>query len=287
MSNTIADVVSAARWYLQSGGYYEKASGDAKYLTDEVEVFNKNKGSANWTYFGKLCGINPGAWCAMFVSTCVYKAVGKDKEKAKKAMHGVWPYTACNQLFDAAPDTHRFYGDYQRFTLGKGDRVRYTPCAGDVIVFTDNGRTRTHTGLVTGSDDTYVYTIEGNSANMVRTRSYRRDSSYIYGYVMLNLPVGEAAYTVLENYGRQLTVGVHELSKGCAGPEVERWQALLVGLKITDDSGALIAVDGDFGTRTKQATVRFQKRLFPEDGGQWDGVVGSKTWEAALCREME
>jgi len=286
MSNTIADVVKEAKWYLQSGGYKEKASGDSRYLVDEVEVFGKNAGIANWTYFGKLCGINPGAWCAMFVSTCVYKACEKDKSKARKAMHGVWPYTACNQLFDAADDAHRFYGDYQRFKLGKGDRVRYTPCVGDVIVFTDDKSTRTHTGLVTGADDTYVYTIEGNSANMVRTRSYRRDSSYIYGYVMLNLPVGEASYTVLENYGRQLTVSVHELSKGTSGPEVERWQALLRGLEITDDSGALIAVDGDFGKRTKEATVRFQKRLFPDDESMWDGVVGAKTWEAALSREL-
>lgn len=286
MSNTIADVVTEARWYLQNGGYLEKKNGDAIYLRDEVAMFNKNAGSANYTYFGKLCGINPGAWCAMFVSNAVYKACDKDKTKAKKAMWGVWPYTACNQLFDAADDDHRFYGDYQRFTLGKGDRVRYTPKGGDVIVFTDNGTTRTHTGLVLSADDTYVYTIEGNSANMVRTRSYRRDSSYIYGYITLHLEAGGDIPAQPENYGRQLTVGVHELSKGCAGVEVKRWQQLLNGIGITDDGGNALVADGEFGPRTKEATVRLQKRLFPDEEKKHDGVVGKETWQAVFDREL-
>ena len=286
MSETISDVLKAFEWYLQNGGYHEKANGDPQYLTDTVENFNRNNGSANYTYMGKLCGINPGAWCAMMVSTAVYKGCGESISKARAAMLGLWPYTACNQLWDAADDNHRFYGDYQRFNLGKGDRTRYIPKPGDVIIFTDDGHTRTHTGMVYEVNDKYAYTYEGNSGNKARKRSYSLDSSYIFGYVKLNLPEGESTNKLIEQYGKQFTVSVHELSKGCAGPEVERWQALLVGLKITDDSGALIAIDGDFGKRTKEATIRFQKRLFPDDKSMWDGVVGAKSWEAALSREL-
>ena len=69
MSATIADVLRELKHYVDNGGYYEKKDGTAKYLTDSVENFPLNAGSANYTYFGKLCGFNPGAWCAMFIST--------------------------------------------------------------------------------------------------------------------------------------------------------------------------------------------------------------------------
>ena len=112
---TTGDVLDAFAYYIGHGGYYEKKNGDAQYLTRAVENFQKNVGDANWTYMGKLCGINPGAWCAMMVSTAVYEGCGSDRSAAKKAMWGVWPYTACNQLWDAADDAHRFYGWYQRW----------------------------------------------------------------------------------------------------------------------------------------------------------------------------
>ena len=285
---TISDVLAAFRYYIDNGGYYEKANGNEKYLGREVEDFAANKGSANYTYMGKLCGVNPGAWCAMMVSTAVHDGCGFSKEEARKAMWGLWPYTTVRQLWNAADDSHRFYGYYQRWTLGKGDRVNYIPEAGDVIIFTDNGGgSLTHTGMVYAVDDSYVYTYEGNSGNMARKRSYDLKSSYIYGYVKLNLPKGTPTDEAPANYGAAVKVELHTLSKGCAGVEVERWQALLNGLGITDDSGSPLTVDGDFGTRTKQATIRFQKRLFPDDGAYWDGIVGPKTWEAAFFRRLE
>ena len=288
MSKTISDVLAAFRYYIDNGGYYEKANGDEKYLGREISDFAANKGSANYTYMGKLCGINPGAWCAMMVSTAVHDGCGFSKTAAKDAMWGVWPYATVRQLWNAADDQHKFFGAYQRWTLGRGDRVDYVPEAGDVIIFTDDrGGSLTHTGMVYAVDDTYVYTYEGNSGNMARRRSYDLKSSYIYGYVTLNLPKGTPTEDGVQQYGDAIQINLWELSKGCAGVEVERWQALMNGLGITDDSGAPLKVDGDFGTRTKQATVRFQKRLFPADERQWDGIVGANTMQAALSRKME
>ena len=54
-------------------GYLEKASN--AYLED----MTKNAGYNNWTIFGKWYGLNPGAWCDMFVSYCGTKA---DEEAA-------------------------------------------------------------------------------------------------------------------------------------------------------------------------------------------------------------
>lgn len=286
MSNTKADVLAAFKYYIDNGGYYEKANGDSRYLGREISDFAANKGSANYTYMGKLCGINPGAWCAMMVSTAVHDGCGFSKDAAKKALWGLWPFAVCSSLWRAADDQHRFYGWYQRWTKGKGDRVDYKPCMGDVILFTDDkGASFAHTGMVYAVDDKYVYTYEGNSGNMARKRSYDLKSSYIYGYVKLNLPDGKLTPDTAEQYGSEVSLKAFTISKGCAGVLVERWQALLNGLKITDDSGASLTVDGDFGAKTKQATVRLQKLLFT-DSSKVDGIVGRETWEAALLKEM-
>lgn len=284
---TKADVLREFKWYIDNGGYHEKKNGTAKYLTDTLANFSENAGSANYTYMGKLCGINPGAWCAMMVSTAVYKACGKDSKKAKDAMWGVWPYTSCNQIWDAAPDNKKFWSDHQRFKLGKGSRTRYIPHKGDVIVFTDNTVVRSHTGQVYDVDDKYVYTYEGNSGNMARKRSYLLTSAYIYGYIQLNLPDGEEVTDVKENYGKEITIKTHTLSKGCAGVEVERYQMMLNGMGITDDGGNPLKVDGDFGKCTEQATKRLQKRLFPNAPSLWDGIAGTKTFDGIWNRRLD
>ena len=41
-----------------------------------------------------------------------------------------------------------------------------------------------------------------------------------------------------------------------------------------------LKVDGAFGPLTKQAVVDFQRSHFPDDEKQWDGKVGTHTWEA-------
>lgn len=61
------------------------------------------------------------------------------------------------------------------------------------------------------------------------------------------------------------------IEKGSTGKAVEVWQAII---------GATI--DGDFGSKTEALTITFQKKAFPKDKTQWDGVVGEKTWTAGL-----
>ena len=58
---------------------------------------------------------------------------------------------------------------------------------GDVIFFDweSNGEVD-HVGLVVGRDDKYVYTVEGNSGDMVRTKQYALNSSSIAGYGLMN-----------------------------------------------------------------------------------------------------
>lgn len=305
---TVSDVIEAFAYYIGHGGYYEKRNGTAKYLTNDLSNFAANAGSANYTYMGKLCGINPGSWCAMMVSTAVYEGCGSDMAAAKKAMWGVWPYTACNQLYDAAPSTH------------KGRRGSWSPKPGDVIVFSDNGSIRTHTGMVYAVDDLYIYTYEGNSGNMARKRSYRKTSSYIWGYVRLNLDAAseqedtdakknvkafqrwlgvsddgvygpatkkaivschqrwlnstyKAGLTVDGIWGAETYYATENVQKGDENNDVLIWQGLLYCLGYDP-----VALDGTFGNRTEQATEALQtaKKL------NATGIADRYTWAKAL-----
>ena len=262
---TAAEAVAEMEYWI---GYYEKASGSYA-TTPDKSAFEKNKGSANYTYFGYVCGVQGQPWCAATISTVMLRACGGSQADAKAVLHGVWPYVNCAQVWDAAPDNMKYWSHYQRWTLGKGVRQTYKPIAGDIIVFTDDTKTRSHTGLVYACDGTYVYTIEGNSGNMCRKRSYRLTSAYIYGWIRPVYAAGGAEVTTtVEQYGAALDMGLHVLSKGCAGPEVETLQIMLNGR-----STAGLEVDGGFGNATETAVEAYQEA----NGLYKDGVAGKQT----------
>lgn len=267
---TAAQAVDAFAYWL---GYYEKASS-AYASTRAKTAFDKNKGSNNYTYAGHLCGVQAQPWCAAQVTTAITEACGDSRDDAKVVMLGLWPYINCAQMWDRADNDHKFWGDYQRFTLKKGTRTRYDPMPGDVIVFTDNTVSRDHTGMVYAADDTYVYTYEGNSGNMCRKRSYPRNSKYIYGYVKPLYAEGGGIEIEPDQYGAEIIVEIkrHVLSKGCAGPEVGELQTLL------NAEGAKLKVDNEFGPATQEAVKAYQEA----NGLTADGVVGKSTWAALL-----
>lgn len=244
---TAAQAVAAMEYW---DGYYEKAS--SKYVTRrDKDVFTLDKGSANYTYPGYYCGIQGGAWCAMLVSTALAEACGS-KTDAKSLMYGVWPYASCNQLYDAAPSGR------------KGRRGSWQPLPGDVIVFSSNGSTREHTGMVIKVTASYVYTQEGNASNKCQQKKYAKTNSYIYGYVRPDYAdAGE----------QTVTVTLKMLKYGSTGDQVKTVQLILKGLGYT-----VGAVDGEFGSKTSRAVSDFQK----DYGLTVDSVVGANTWKKLL-----
>ena len=62
-----------------------------------------------------------------------------------------------------------------------------------------------------------------------------------------------------------------QIKKGSKGKAVKVWQAIIG-----------VDIDGEFGPKTQVATIAFQKKVFPKDEKEWDGVVGEKTWKAGL-----
>ena len=103
-------------------------------------------------------------WCTIFVDWCMWILHGKDKTKAEAAQYVTDPYGAGVSQSKA----HYMHA-------GKLGTV---PHIGDEIFFGDR-----HTGFVYDFDDTYVYTIEGNTDNSrVAKKKHRRSQSDItYG----------------------------------------------------------------------------------------------------------
>ena len=76
---TAAQAVAEMEYWI---GYYEKASGSYA-TTPDKSAFEKNKGSANYTYFGYVCGVQGQPWCAATISTVMLRACGGSQADAK------------------------------------------------------------------------------------------------------------------------------------------------------------------------------------------------------------
>ena len=120
-------------------------------------------GQPYWSWYGFPSRVE---WCACFVSWCMNRS-GYPEVKYSSCQWGGLPY---------------FQGLGQWASGGCTDLV-----AGDVIFFDWQGDGRTdHTGLVIGMDSQYVYTVEGNSGDMVKVKQYSIGSSVISGYGLMN-----------------------------------------------------------------------------------------------------
>lgn len=171
-----ADVVNIAAAEV---GYIEKATNK------DLDSKNGNPGTSNWTKYARdLWAADPHFyqgpkngydWCAVFVDWCVYMAADRDSKRAQASMYYTGPYGAgCGPsvaYYQAAGAWHDRVDNNRLFVSKPGDQI-----------FFGSASAVQHTGLVERVEDGVVYTIEGNSDNMVRRRSYALSNSYILGY---------------------------------------------------------------------------------------------------------
>lgn len=160
-------------------GYVEKATNK------DLDKKAANPGTGNWTKYARdLWAADPHFyqgpkngydWCAVFVDWCVYMASGMDSSKAQEALCYTGPYGA-----GCGPSVV-YYKAAGRWHDRVSDNAIYVPAVGDQIFFGTPSNAR-HTGLVERVDGGTVYTIEGNSSNMVRRNSYALNNADILGY---------------------------------------------------------------------------------------------------------
>lgn len=134
-----------------------------KLLAEARKHLGFHEGAGNKNPFSKALGRPPEAWCADFVSFC-----------AKKA--GLHVNTASAQQ---VANIIKQQG---------GWKGRHNPQPGDAVTFRWDGSHgwADHVGLVervfTRGGKTYIQTIEGNSGDRVRRKTYLATSSVINGY---------------------------------------------------------------------------------------------------------
>ena len=192
MANTVDKVLKIAE---EEVGYLEKKSNSQLY--DKTA----NAGSANYTKYGKeMHDIYPSvmdfpaAWCDAFCDWCFYKAYGVSTAKS----------LICGDFNDYTVSSAQMYKN-------KGAWYTSDPKIGDQIFFKNSTRI-CHTGLVYKVDNTYVYTIEGNTSGVsgvvangggVCKKKYKLNYSSIAGY-------GRPKYDTSPKY----TIGWHKDDKG-------------------------------------------------------------------------
>ena len=118
-------------------------------------------GSKYWTWYGFNKKVN---WCAIFVSWCANESGMLDDSSVPK--------------FSLCTDGENWYKKNNRWK----DKS-YVPMTGNIIFFDwqQDGHTD-HVGIVEKVENGKVFTVEGNSKDEVREKSYNLSSKSIYGY---------------------------------------------------------------------------------------------------------
>ncbi len=116
-----------------------------------------------WSWYGFNGRVE---WCACFVSWC-YNQMGLSEPR----------FAGCTSGGMAWFTSHRQWGDRNYTNIAPGDAIFFD---------WDNSGDADHVGIVIGTDGERVYTVEGNSGDACKIKSYPLGSSVIRGYGLMN-----------------------------------------------------------------------------------------------------
>ncbi len=133
-----------------------------------IEIARKEIGNKGGEKYWRWYGFNQREnWCAIFVSWCANES-------------GIINNTI--PKFSLCTDGVKWYKDHNKW-----ENKSYIPQTGDIIFFDWNGDGHVqHVGIVEKEENGKVYTIEGNSNDEVRNKSYSLNNKSIYGYGSVN-----------------------------------------------------------------------------------------------------
>ena len=146
---------------LWSAVLYGITIGDGEIVTVALSQVGNAGGEPYWSWYGFDGRVE---WCACFVSWCA--------DQCGYIESGVIP------KFAGCTGGSQWFKDRGQWQDGG-----FTPEAGQIIFFDWEGDGETdHVGIVERCENGIVYTVEGNSGDACRQRSYPVGSSSIYGY---------------------------------------------------------------------------------------------------------
>ena len=133
-----------------------------------IEIARKEIGNKGGEKYWRWYGFNQREnRCAIFVSWCANES-------------GIINNTI--PKFSLCTDGVKWYKDHNKW-----ENKSYIPQTGDIIFFDWNGDGHVqHVGIVEKEENGKVYTIEGNSNDEVRNKSYSLNNKSIYGYGSVN-----------------------------------------------------------------------------------------------------
>ena len=150
--------------YYSGGGLFAGLFGNGQMVTIAKSQLGNEGGQKFWSWYGFD---SREEWCACFVSWCA--------DQAGLIQRGAVP------KFSLCTDGKNWFQNQGRWQ-GAGSM----PSPGAIIFFDwDHDGTCDHVGIVERCDGTTVYTVEGNSGDAVRERSYAIRSDSIMGYGMV------------------------------------------------------------------------------------------------------
>ena len=120
-------------------------------------------GQPYWSWYGFNSRVG---WCACFVSWC-YNQAGKSEPR----------FAACQSQGIPWFQSHGQWGDRSYTNIAPGDAIFFD---------WDLDGSADHVGLVIGTDGQRVYTVEGNSGDACKIKSYPLDYRCIKGYGLMN-----------------------------------------------------------------------------------------------------
>lgn len=214
-------------------------------------------------------------WCDVFVDAGFVECFGLERA-AKLTYQPLGGFSA------ACRYSAQFYKNAGAWTQ--------SPEAGDqIFLYIDGGIN--HTGIVTAVTNGCVYTVEGNSGDMVARRVYALHSPNIAGYGRPNwaaaasapadppsaapAPSAPAGTSAERRYaGYEYSVKIPLLRSGNSGPAVFNLQTLLSAHGF--DCGS---ADGVFGPKTRAALTAFQRKAGLDADGEFGGQSFTALWD--------
>lgn len=163
---------------------------DVDYPARVIDMALEEKGTeevgSNHTKYGVWYNNDGEPWCATFVSWCLYQSgVSQDVMCKFQGCYAGMTWACQKGIMHFIRD-FKVLDQTTSEQIYTGVKEDYKPVTGDIIFFLSGGWS--HTGLVIYSDETYVYTIEGNHSDRVDCWRWNRDDARITGYAHPNYP---------------------------------------------------------------------------------------------------
>ena len=157
----LAELLQGENNQLWSQVLYGIGYSDDQIVTVALSQVGNVGGQPYWSWYGFDSRVE---WCACFVSWCANECGYIDA--------GIIPkYAGC-------VNGVQWFRDRGQWADGS-----YEPSPGTIIFFDwESDGVTDHTGIVQKCENSTVYTVEGNSGDTCRTKTYPVGSSVIYGY---------------------------------------------------------------------------------------------------------